>query len=60
MGLDRATDCFRYLDRAFFSGTRFDTWERTGDLYHRTQELRARWDSATAAGDRKQAKRLSD
>jgi arylsulfatase A-like enzyme len=50
----------RYLDRSFFSGTRFDTWERTGDLYHETQKLRREWEAATAAGKRKEAKRIRD
>ncbi len=49
-----------YLDRSFFSGTRFDTWERAGRIHNRSRELRRQWQAAKAAGNRKEVRRIVD
>ena len=49
-----------YLERPFFLDRGWDHWERIGRVWRESQAIRAAWEAATAAGDRKEARRLRD
>ena len=47
-----------YLGLPFVFGPGFETYERTGEVYQKSRTLRAQWEAAVAAGNKREARRL--